>query len=94
VISISNLTFSVCYDNGKESLAGSLLNLGFVQGVDQAKKELVINGLEKKEAHTFLPILIFLAYIYARIWAVRFILLKKAWAGPRPIIILQAILQL
>jgi len=41
-----------------------------VQGVDQAKKELVINELEKEEAQTFLPILIFLAYIYARIFVV------------------------
>lgn len=63
---------SIYWQEYQKSFAGSLLNLGFVQGVDQAKKELVKNGLE----------------------AVPFILLKMAWAGPRPIIILQAILQL
>ena len=57
----------IIWNQGKLQIS---LKLGFVQGVDQAKKELVINELEKEEAQKFLPILIFLAYIYARIFVV------------------------
>ncbi len=57
----------------------SIWNQGKLQisskvGVDQVKKELVIKGLEREEAHTFLPILISLACIFVGICVV---LLKK-----------------
>ena len=46
------------------SRIGGKLQISSKSRVYQAKKEPVINGLEKEEVHTFLPLLISLAYIF------------------------------